>query len=182
MISRRNRFAVGGFASLVVVAVAGLLVQQHTARKLQGPFRIGFFKSGIEHFLGPDGKPHGAAIELLNEAAQRRGMKLEWVYSPEGTDAALESGHVDLWPNAGDIPERKGRIYVSQPWNILKYAVMSVDDNQVVVGDDRGSLVVARGTQNVDAKVANRYFPQAKALTLPGPTEIYRAICTKEAE
>src|SRR5262245_57354014 len=128
---KRVRIVLGSLAIAALLATTSLAVKRYTARKLIGPFRIGFFRSGVEHFPGPDGKPRGAAVDLLNEAARRRGIKLEWVYSPEGTDAALESGRVDLWPNAGDVPERKGRIYISKGWNRVKYGFLSRDDRPV---------------------------------------------------
>src|SRR5258706_15733878 len=98
-------------ASLFLVALlAGLygFRQWRSAQLLKRPFRIGFRKATNLHFPGPDGKPRGIAVDFVSEAASRRGIKLEWVYSSEGPDAALASGQVDLWPIIGDTPERKG--------------------------------------------------------------------------
>jgi hypothetical protein len=132
MVTLRNSHTRRTLALLAVVS-AGLLAslgavavrQWRTSRLLKTTFRIGFYNSGREHFPGPDGKPAGNAVDLLNEAARRSGIKLEWIYSPEGTDVALESGQVDLWPLLADLPERKGRLYVSDPWTMTEYGIVS---------------------------------------------------------
>ncbi len=120
-----------GVGILAALAI-GLAAFSHlrTIRSLRRPFRMGYYKSGVEHFRGPDNEPHGAVVDIMNEAARRAGMQLQWVYSPEGTDAALESGNVDLWPNLGDIPERRGRVYVRHARNFvasLSYTRCSCD-------------------------------------------------------
>ena len=37
-------------------------------------YRIGFDNNQPQHFLGKDGKPEGLAVDLVNEAAKRRGI------------------------------------------------------------------------------------------------------------
>src|SRR5439155_5003201 len=128
----------------------GLYWRWHLSQELKGPFRIGYFQSGNQHFRGPDGKPQGAVVDILNEAARRRGVKLDWVYSPEAADAALESGHVDLWPNLGDIPERRKRIYVTLGWTMVKYGLVSRNDHPVFWSRKSAGLTIARGGQGTE--------------------------------
>jgi ABC-type amino acid transport substrate-binding protein len=47
------------------------------------------------------GEPTGFAVELVREAAKRRGIRLRWVLHPESSEAALRSKAVDLWPMMG---------------------------------------------------------------------------------
>jgi ABC-type amino acid transport substrate-binding protein len=42
------------------------------------------------------GEPTGFAVELVREAAKRRGIRLQWVEHPESSEAALRSKAVDL--------------------------------------------------------------------------------------
>ena len=60
----------------------------------------------------------------MREAARRRQIRLEWVFSPQGPEQALASGAVDLWPIMGDLPERRGLLYVSPPWTRMSYALI----------------------------------------------------------
>src|SRR5438067_632255 len=59
-------------------------------------YRIGYENQPPQHFQGKDGKPTGLAVELIEEAARRRGIRLQWLLEPESSEAALKSGRVDL--------------------------------------------------------------------------------------
>jgi signal transduction histidine kinase len=54
---------------------------------------------------GSDGKPTGLAIELVREAARRRGIQLEWLLQTGSSEAALRNKKVDLWPLITITPE-----------------------------------------------------------------------------
>ncbi len=56
------------------------------------------------------------AVEVVAAAARRTGLRLQWVDCPEGPDAALRSKKVDIWPMALDLPERKSRFHITEPW------------------------------------------------------------------
>jgi len=188
MTAARRRFLIGAGIVTALAFGSGFYFRWRTHRALRGPFRIGFFRSGFDHFPGPDGKPQGATVEILNEAARRCGMKLQWVYSPEGTDAALEGGHVDLWPNLGDIPQRHGRVYITLGYNMAKYGLVSRRENPVTWGGRWPGMVVARGGQNLERMYAEKLFPSARFITATPratsvpETDLYGAVCTKRAD
>src|SRR5947209_14171671 len=85
------------------------------------PLRIGYQNSPPYHFRGPGGKPTGPSVETVSAAAERLGIRLEWVFTPEGPEKAVSSGKVDLWPVMGDLPERRGLVYVSAPFARMTY-------------------------------------------------------------
>ena len=45
---------------------------------------------------GPDGKPRGLAVEIVNRAAARAGIDLTWVAVSDNVDDELRRGHVDV--------------------------------------------------------------------------------------
>ncbi len=165
-----------------VLAGAAGLRQWRAAKAIQRPFRIGFRKATDLHFPDAKGKPQGIAVDFVNEAAARLGMKLEWVYSSEGPDAALEAGHVDLWPVLGDVPERKGRVYISRPWTLWNYSLAMRESKPVEAGDKSADLVVTRGTENLEDMLARKNFPNAKYLTFSTDPERYAALCTGKVD
>jgi len=175
---------------LVALVSAGLLaglgvraiLHRRDARLFKTPFRIGFYNTPIEHFPGADNKPAGNSVDLMNEAARRAGIKLEWVYAPEGTDAALESGHVDLWPTAGDLPERRGHLYVSAPWSITEYGLVSRESDPILSGSDSPSLILAVFSGTVEDKLTRRNFPNAKLLGVASTPEQLSAVCSGKAQ
>jgi ABC-type amino acid transport substrate-binding protein len=79
---------------------------------VQRIYRIGFSNQPPQHFPGKDGKPTGLVVELINEAARRRGIRLQWSMEPESSEAALKMNKVDLWPIMTIRPERKGVVYI----------------------------------------------------------------------
>jgi PAS domain S-box-containing protein len=165
-------------ASLVVVAVR----VERRSQLFKTPFRIGFYNSAKEHFLGPDGKAAGNTVDLINEAARRSGIQLEWVYSPEGPDAALESGQVDLWPILGDLPERKGHEYISAPWSMIAYGLVSRSSDPVLRGSASSDLTIASYAQSIGLRLAKRTFPNAKFLNVDSIADQLRAVCTGQAQ
>jgi len=189
MVTLRNSHTRRTLALLAVVS-AGLLAslgavavrQWRTSRLLKTTFRIGFYNSGREHFPGPDGKPAGNAVDLLNEAARRSGIKLEWIYSPEGTDVALESGQVDLWPLLADLPERKGRLYVSDPWTMTEYGIVSRNSDPIVQCTQSADVTIASSTGTVEEKLTRRTFPNARFLPVPDTPDQFSAVCTGKAQ
>jgi signal transduction histidine kinase/CheY-like chemotaxis protein len=159
----------------------GAVMHLRAARLRSAPFRIGFYNSP-EHFLGPDSQAQGTAVDLLNEAARRSGIRLVWVYSPEGPDAALESGSLDLWPLVGDLPERKGHLYVTAPWSMISYGLVSRASDPVSPSAQSRDLTFAIFSNNVEEKLTMRNFPNAKFLRVSTTEEQLSAICTNRAQ
>src|SRR5262249_26965033 len=60
-------------------------------------YRIGWEEVYPFQVNGEIGQPTGFAVEVVREAARRRGIQLEWV-KIRGSEASLRSGAVDLWP------------------------------------------------------------------------------------
>jgi len=178
------RWKLGWALAFVAVLVASGFAYQHwrTGRLLERTFRIGFYNSGTSHFLGPDGQPHGSAVEILNEAARRRGIRLEWIYTPGNVDAALSSGQLDLWPLIGDIPERKGKIYITSPWTLSNFGLVSRKDHPVSAGDESPSLKIPILKDSLETRLTNQLFPNAQQFDVPNSEGQMRAICAGEAD
>ena len=170
-------------AALSACIAAFVVHRERAAALLKTPFRIGFYNSAKEHFPGPDGQPMGNTVDLLNQAARRSGIQLEWVYSPEGPDTALETGQVDLWPTVGDLPERQGYMYISAPWNMIAYGVVSRTSDPVTGGSESSDISVASYSgNNVEAKLARRKFPHASFVYVEGIAGQLAAVCKGQAQ
>ncbi len=170
--------------ALLAALAASFGAYQHwrTTRLLQQTFRIGFYHSSIVHFLGPDGQAHGSAVDIINEAARRSGIRLVWVYTPTDVDIAMTSGQVDLWPIIGDTPERKGKIYISTPWTMSEFGLVSRAGQPVSQEDQSPSLRMATMKQGLEAKLSKALFPHAQHVDAPDSEGQLRAICKGEAD
>ena len=111
-------------------ALAGVYLSR-TRVPVNRTFKIGFQNSRPHHFPDAHGNPSGPAVEMVQEAARRRNIHLQWVFSPQGPDAALTSGALDLWPIMGDLPERRGKVYLSGPWAKMAYVILAPESMQL---------------------------------------------------
>ena len=68
--------------------------------------------------------PVGFTVDVLEDAARRRGLSLKWINCPEGPTKALAAGKVDMWPLLGVETARKLGIYAPQPWLQNEYAIV----------------------------------------------------------
>src|SRR4029077_13234080 len=74
------------------------------------------------------GEPTGFAVELVREAAKRRGIRLKWGLHPESSEAALLSKSVDLWPMMVITEDRKKILHITDPYQDAKVGLL-VDAN-----------------------------------------------------
>ncbi|MBV8896811.1 MAG: transporter substrate-binding domain-containing protein, partial [Acidobacteriaceae bacterium] len=114
-------------------------------------YRIGADHAPPYYFLRPDGKVEGFAVDVLDEAARRSGIKLQWVAVRNLLpDQALDQRLVDLWPALAGIPERRARFHVTEPWLSNQYCLISLASGsrepprQVVTIPIRGPLTLAQ--------------------------------------
>src|SRR5436190_16897000 len=104
------------FAVLVLAAAAYPIYRATSHRPVHRTLRIGFQNSPPYHFPGANRQPAGPTVETLNAAATRAAIQLEWVFVAEGPEKALTTAGLDLWPLMGDLPERRGLVYISAPY------------------------------------------------------------------
>src|SRR5450759_734525 len=79
------------------------------------PLRIGVDKSPpYSEWNDTTQRPSGLAVMVIQEAARRRGMQLEWFHEHSGGDSPLLSGKADLWALIGITPERQRRFHITK--------------------------------------------------------------------
>ena len=148
----------------------------------QTVFRIGYEHSPPVQLVDEQGRIRGPVFEVLNEAARRRRIRLEWVHCPEGPDRALASGKVDLWPLMADVPERRGKLTITTPYLRTRYWLVSREESGIrSVADVRGRQVL-RQPSRLSAMLAKRYLPDARIEESPSLTVALEKVCRGEAE
>lgn len=168
--------AAGGFLALIAVA-------SFSGRRpeITRTLRIGFQNSQPFQLRNALGEPDGPIIDVVRIAAAKEGIPLEWVWSPEGPEAAIRTGKVDLWPILADLPERSLIIKVSQHWMTQTYFLL-VPERLAVTSWDRfrGRLAVA--DINLDTRLANRRFDTATKVLTGSTGDAALAVCRGSAE
>ena len=145
--------------------------------------KIGFHNSPPYQFPDAHGNPTGPAVDLINAAAERSRIRLEWVWSPAGPEEMLKTGKVDLWPVVVDLPERHSIFYVTSPWAKLSYSILAPKSSQIVRPADVGGKTLAATTGvSTDGRMARKYFPGAVVLRRTSTLDVLAAVCTQQAE
>ncbi len=95
-------------------------------RPPQRPLRIGLWHGPPFEIVYPDGRVGGLGPDVVNEAARRLGIRLQWVSPREGPEQLLPSGQLDLWGNMSVTPERRRRLFLTQAWSENHYGLVSL--------------------------------------------------------
>jgi len=86
--------------------------------------RIGVDQAAPYQSLVEGRGPVGFAVEVLEAAARKRGIDLQWIFCPEGPQKALRAGKVDLWPLLASRSAQEAGFYTADPWLQNEYAVI----------------------------------------------------------
>ncbi len=161
---------IGGLALAALLASAAWWWHSRAALH-ERVWRIGWEDDPPNLFTGPGGKADGFGPELVNEAAQRAGIRLEWVYCPESAERAVRSGKVDLWPTMTVLEERKAHVYFSAPYlnNYMKFVVRS-DSGLRTAAELRGKRIAAK---DLPINIAQTREWAPGAAVIPVPTTKY---------
>jgi signal transduction histidine kinase/DNA-binding response OmpR family regulator len=179
---RKCRWPLWILAALMAAATPLGIYWLHVYPVAWHTLRIGFQNSPPYHFPGPAGEATGPAVELVKAAAQRTGIRLEWVFSPEGPEKALGAGMVDLWPIVADLPERRQMLYVSAPWARMTYAVLFPESfHWTGTGDVAGKPLTTSRIAS-DVRIARKYFPTSPLVIAPDTASVANAVCSGSAQ
>ena len=178
----RLRAAVALLASLLLASWPLKRWIEDPARATR-PFRIGYQQSPPFQLVAPDGSPTGPAIDIINEAARRGHIPLEWVLRPQGPDISFQNGSVDLWPLLTNVPYRKKRIYISDPWTINTFWLVSRESSNISSVKDTVGRHLLHSRSRLDTNIAREAFPGAHFTVGPAsPPSLLEAVCRGEVD
>jgi signal transduction histidine kinase/ABC-type amino acid transport substrate-binding protein/CheY-like chemotaxis protein len=165
-----------------VAAIGIVWAFASTPHAIQGPYRIGWENAPPEQFRGVDGQPTGAVVELIREAARRRGINLQWVESNESSEAALRSGKVDLWPLMTITPKRKEYLHFSAPYldTLLSFLILPGGQFQTLDSLSRQSIGIVR--LPVNRSLVKRLLPASKLVEMNSPRDLLNSLCNHEVD
>jgi signal transduction histidine kinase/DNA-binding response OmpR family regulator len=170
-------------AGAAVVLLVALGVYLKTAPvKIVHTLRIGFQNSAPYHFPDAHGNPSGPAVDFVKEAARRKGIRLQWIYSPQGPEPALTSGSVDLWPVIGDLPERRKFLYISAPWMKMTYVLTSPQSAALNRPEDVANKRLAAARTSMDSRIVGWHFRHAQLVRQASLSDVVVAVCTGLAD
>jgi signal transduction histidine kinase/ActR/RegA family two-component response regulator len=122
-----------------------------------------------------DGSVGGLGPDVMNEAARRLGIKLQWVSPLEGPEQLLPAGKLDLWGNMSVTPERRSLFFLTTPWSENYFGLVSLAD-----ADREGQGVVGSINSPVSIYMARKVSPDAEIRTYPDRERLFDALCLGE--
>ena len=145
-------------------------------------YRIGFDNDPPQHFVGKDGKLTGLIVEVIDEAARRRGIRLQWLLEPESSESALKGKKVDLWPVMTIRPERKGIVYITDPYREDEICFLVRSGSTATRLGDLRNATIAYDGEPLDIRLLHLHLPNAQFSVIQSPKERLEAVCKQHVE
>ena len=167
-----------GTAALLSVAGCSL------ARRAAGTdrvYRIGWEEVPPFQVKAADGTPTGFAVELVRKAAQRRGIRLEWVYHPASSEDALRRKLVDLWPLITMTPERMRFLHFTAPYLQHDHSLVVRADSTYRRPQDLAREAVSYQAIPINEHLLRSVLPDANLLPAATQRESIEAVCLGHA-
>ncbi len=128
------------------------------------------------------GKPAGLAIDLVREAARRRGIGLQWVFWQESSESAFRKKAVDLWPLIQITPERLTSFHISEPYLEFEYCFLVRADSAYRKVEDLAASTIGLANPSIDNVQLHRVAPDALPLARPFLRNVMEDVCQQRAD
>jgi PAS domain S-box-containing protein len=129
-----------------------------------------------------DGLPAGLAVELVRDAARRRGIRLKWVWHPGSSEAALRNREVDLWPLITITPERRGVIHISKPYLQHEFTLLVLATSSYSQAQDLASATISYPGRPFSQQVLHRILPHARMVSAASQKDAVESVCARSAD
>src|SRR5438094_1946545 len=143
---------------------------------------IGWEEGPPDQVATTSGEPTGFAVELVREAANRRGIRLQWVEHTESSELALLSKAVDLWPMMVITEDRKQFFHLTDAYEEEEFGLFVDAKSAYTRADDLKQQRIAYDGVPFDAKLLREHFPRSTHLPMHSLTEAVKSVCDGEAQ
>jgi signal transduction histidine kinase/CheY-like chemotaxis protein len=168
---------------LSIAAISLWLELSHRRAVFDRVYRVGAEVSPPYMFVAPDGSVSGLVVDVIQEAARRRRLRLMWVplAVPHGLDAPINDGVIDIWGIAPITPKRQASFHLTDGWLKVPLVLVSLSGSKIMRPVDTASRTVARLDNPTMAGVVQQYLPGVKSVPKSTREEVVRAVCSSGA-
>ena len=142
---------------------------------LSRTYRIGFGLDRPFHFPDAGGRPRGLAVEIVQAAAERSGIRLEWVLADSGV-AAVQSNSVDLYVLTTIRPERRMIAHLTDPYLITETSFLVRADSKIQQPRQLTTARISFIDVAIHRTVLGELFPKATIVPLQSTLEAIQAV------
>jgi PAS domain S-box-containing protein len=175
----KSKWWVGG--TVVLVVFLGWL-EFRKPTLTQRTYKIGWSKSPPFQVSGENGEPSGLAVDLVRSAAERRGIRLQWVYWADGSESALGGKVVDLWPIITITPERRQHFHISEPYLESEFCLLVRADSSYVKLQDLSKATIGFANSHIDLWHLRRHLPDTRSLPRMDRWQVMDDVCEKRSD
>jgi signal transduction histidine kinase/ActR/RegA family two-component response regulator len=145
-------------------------------------YRIGWFVSPPFSVRGADGNATGIAVDLVNQAARRRGIALQWVFWNQSSEAALVSKSVDLWPLITVTPSRLKVLHISKPYVQNEHCLLVRDDMPYKKVEDLATAKIGMANVSIDLVNLRKVLPSAPPVPRLRIQDVLEDVCRQNSD
>ena len=176
-------WAYGAFGVMLVTLCGAWKWDQY---RVAEQFRGATFRIGVDHYLPNHewteaGGASGFSVDVMNEAARRAGFRLEWIFCPNGSKAALEKGDIDFWPIAYYRPGEYPLLHQTRPWSADHHAFVWNRGELPGAPESWRSTRIAVMDRLSARNLARRLFPNLELVPQPTQRDALQAMCAGKA-
>jgi signal transduction histidine kinase len=158
-----------------LVPLLALLSISLTARTV----KVGFNDNPPQMYRSAAGVPSGFVVDVINEAARRSGIEINWIYLEKGASFEIfRNGVIDVWPAGVATVERSRVLHLTSPWWRTD-AVALTRQPLAAVSDLDGMRVAAPSDLQASARKA---LPRANLLEGSSPSDMAASLCRSEVD
>ncbi len=177
-----NSRKVAGFVVLFWVTLSAAYYGYSRHRGSDPELQVGAVQFSPFVLVAPDGAISGLAVDVLNEAARRAGIRLHYVLVGTDIDAELSSGKIDIFPLLTLTENRSRQFFASQGWWSNEISLISLKSAPVNgSAGSEGKQIAIRGLPIVKS-LAVQTFPKAHLVTIPSSAQMVDALCREKVD
>src|SRR6185437_9788476 len=162
---------------LLLASVAYVALNHHWRAVDDRVYVIGWNNSPPFQERGTDGSPAGLVINLVENVARRRGIRLKWAWHPEGPDAALRKRDVDLWPLMTITPERQRVNHISKPYLQHDYDLLVRASSGYSRSEDLSAASITYIWMPLHQRFLKRLLPNARLIPVASGEQAIKNVC-----
>src|SRR5450759_1629430 len=122
------------------------------------------------------GIPAGLAVQIVQQAAARTGVRLQWI-RVDDAEQALRTGQVDLFPLLTVTPERNRDLHMSVPWWESSQTLLSLRDRPLKNPAAAAGKAIAVRDLALGVAVAAQNLPGANLVATRNAKKMIDDVC-----
>jgi len=162
--SAKIRASIGVVALLAIVAWVAWFLFRPPSVDRSRTYRMGYGQDAPMHFKDASGRPSGLAVAMVNAAARRSGIKLEWV---EGDGIKFQESGLDLWLLMTILPERLKSMHFSEAYLQTQSCLIVRAESPYLEMSDLAKARVSYNHHTVVRDALTRLLPDSEKIPRP---------------